>query len=425
MAITLVNSPNRFTPSKNPVIWSVSSNNSAINYFMVDLFEATTDTLISTLKIYPTPDNASGAYIDLSMILRSFCKWEFINYNQNLIDTFDKNIFSYKIMLTEKLLSSGSIISGDSYISDDCYVFNSQLDKITFKTYKQNQYVVTEGKQIRFLTTKPDNQIVNDYSNEGLFFLQDNYESEISVKYSFFDSSGLLIDDYIISLDSTEQTDKKLFRINVSPKTLKDNISSISFDNVKYIEVKLIDENDNELSVKRRYNYQSLPCHLTPANIIFINQYGALDTIQLYNPISNLSVTRQTVKNNPYKVSNDEVVDYNGDIFNVIDEIININPKQEIRLSTGILNDNQLKWLSNLLTSEQIILQVFDELYVPVLLNETSYDMINRKYQQEPNVKQFSFNLSDGFTPDFLFINAPTVLPSIESVYADFYNRLA
>ncbi|SFW91586.1 hypothetical protein, partial [Chitinophaga sancti] len=75
------------------------------------------------------------------------------------------------------------------------------------------------------------------------------------------------------------------------------------------------------------------------------------------------------------------------------------------------------------LTSEQIVMQVLPDLYVPVLLSDTSYEISNQKYQTEPNVKQFTFSLSDGFTPDFIFVNASNTLPAVVNTDGDFYTR--
>lgn len=189
------------------------------------------------------------------------------------------------------------------------------------------------------------------------------------------------------------------------PKALKQAAVSINFDNVSYFDVKLVDDLNNDLSIQRRYYYDNIPCHLTPLNVIFVNQFGVLDTVQFYNPINSLSVSRQTMKRNPYVNTAGTPSDYNDHIFNVIDEILTTNPKQQTKVSTGILDDRTLTWLSNILISEQIVLQVHQDLYIPILLSDNNYEIIEQKYQTEPNVKQFTFTLSEGFTPDFIFNN--------------------
>lgn len=217
MAISIISSPYRFSPSKNPVIWSVASNNLNINYFLINVFDGSGAQLISTLKIYPTPDNISGVFLDLSQILSSFSKWEFKDYNDVIIETFDRNIFGYKITITEKILSSGTIVDGSTYNSTSYYVFSSHLDKITFRSYNQILYVVNSTNKIRLMTTKPDFQTVNDYSNEGLYFIQDNYSKPIGAKYSFYDKSGTSIGNFQRTIEAGIQSSYKLFRLNISP----------------------------------------------------------------------------------------------------------------------------------------------------------------------------------------------------------------
>ncbi|WPQ65519.1 hypothetical protein SIO70_11735 [Chitinophaga sancti] len=427
MALTILSNPYKYTPSKNNIIWSVSSDASNIIYFTVVVYEAVSNNVISSLKIYPQPNNQTGAYIDLSLILRSYAKWEFKPIHVpalELVDNFEKNFFPYKIVVTEKLSSSGSIIDGASYMSDTCYVFNGKLDPITFKTYNQNKYVAQAGRIVNFLTSKPDNVKVNESSYESLHYLQPDSGLWCAGRYEFYDNNNNLLYTHYEGIDQGDE--RILYRLNCSLKHLKIAVTNVNFSNVAYYDVALVDYSQNPLTVNRRFVIESLPCHLEPVNLFFVNQFGVFETLQLFNPISTLSTTKQAVKNSPYKLNSEgRIADYDDKLFNIIDEILTVSPEQQIKLSTSILNDGMLKWLSNLLTSEQIIMQVLPDLYVPVLLSDSSYEMSNQKYQTEPNVKQFTFTLSDGFTPDFIFVNASNTLPAVVSTDGDFYTRNA
>ncbi|SFW91518.1 hypothetical protein SAMN05661012_06789, partial [Chitinophaga sancti] len=380
MAITILQNPYKYTPSKNNIIWSVSSDATNIVYFKVVVYEAVSNSIISNLKIYPSPDNQTGAYINLSLILRSYAKWEFKPIHvptSELVDNFEKNLFAYKIVITEKLSSSGNIIDGTSYTSDTCYVFNGKLDPITFKTYNQNKYLVQSGRVVNFLTSKPDNVRVNDSSFESLHFLHNDSAEVITGKYEFYDKNNNLLYTHYEAIDQGDE--RILYRINCSLKHLKIAVTNVNFSNVAYYDVAMVDYSQNPLTINRRFIIESLPCHLEPVNLFFVNQFGVFETLQLFNPISTLSTTKQAVQNNPYKLNIEgRIADYDDKLFNIIDEILTVSPEQQIKLSTGILNDGMLKWLSNLLTSEQIVMQVLPDLYVPVLLSDTSYEISNQ-----------------------------------------------
>lgn len=428
MAITITQQPYKFTPASNPIIWKINSDSNLLVYFTCTIKEVVSGVTIQQLDLYPSPNNPTGVYIDLSRILNSCVKYEFKGYSDNLVDSFDTNLFKYSLTFTEKNLYitvDGPVIGDGGHLTTTGdYVFYGELDKISFKSYRQNKFVVQTGKVINFLTSKPDKVLVNDYSNEGLFFLQDNFSKAISIKYSFYNNSNIPIETHIETLDTLDQTNKKLFRINTSLKTLKDNITSINFSNVSSFTVQLIDSENTTLSELRTYIIEDMPCSLTPFNVIWINQFGVLETYQFVNPESTLSITRTTIQKNANKENSlGAISNYSDNVFNVIDEILNSSTEQTIKLNTRVLSDDNLKWISGLINTKQCWIEVYSNLFVPILVNDTSITLTNQRYLTQPNVRQISFKLSDGFIPDFTVYNSNNIIPQIESVNTDFYVR--
>ena len=402
MAITITQQPYKFTPASNPVIWKINSDSNLLVYFTCTIKEAVSGVTIQQLDLYPSPNNPSGVYIDLSRILNNYVKYQFKEYSNNLIDVFESNILGYEITFIERLLvfttNSQNIIDGDIRSFGANYVFYGELNKIAFKNYTQNDYVVNSGKLIKFLTAKSDKVVVNDETNDGLFFIQDNYNKPISVKYSFFSNTNSSIGFYTSALSSTDQTNKKLFRINTSLKTLKEEVTGINFTNVSYFTVQLVDNTNIQLSEIRTFVIESFPCNLKPMNVVWVNEFGVLETYQFVNPENSLSVTRNTIQKNPNKENAGIISNYTGSLFNVVDEVLTVNSEQSIKVNTRILSDDVLKWISGILKTKQAWIQVEDNLFIPVLVNDTSITLTEQRYLTEPNVKQFTLKLSDVFS---------------------------
>lgn len=402
MAITITQQPYKFTPASNTVIWQINSDSNLLVYFTCTIKETVSGITIQQLDLYPSPNNPTSIYIDLSRILNNYVKYQFKGYSDNLIDSFDTNILGYTLTFVERNLyftTDGSVIGdGDSLTTTGNYVFCGELNKTLFKNYIQNSYVVNTGSFIKFLTTKPDKVTVNDETNDGLFFLQDNYNKTISVKYSFFSNTNSSIGTYTATLSSTDQTNKKLFRINTSLKTLKEEITGINFTNVSYFTVQLIDNVNVQLSETTTFIIESFPCNLKSINVVWINEFGVLETYQFVNPENSLSITRNTTQKNPNKEAGGIISNFTESSFNVIDEVLTVNSEQSIKVNTRVLGDDMLKWISGILKTKQAWVQVEDNLFVPALVNDTSITLTEQRYLTEPNIKQFTLKLSDVFS---------------------------
>lgn len=418
--ITVVSSPYQYTSSGNPVVWNFYSSQANLVYLEVKVY-ATAGGLISTLKCYTTPGYPNGSLVNLSKILESYVGWEFKDYESNLVDSFTGNLFGYSLVVAEKFISGDEIVSGATQTITNQFVFKGSLDKISFKSFRLNNHVPIFGRKLSFLTTKPDNTILNEYSEDGLYFLLGNYNGELSVKYTFFNWENEILGESFS--ETLTPGDSKILRINISPSFLA-NYTGLVLDELKYFKVCLIDSGNELMSEERIYQFESLPCNLKPVNVYWLNMYGVIDTYQFVNPENSLDVNRTTIKVNPFKTNSfGRSVDYDGDVFNLVDKILAVSPTQTIKLYTRDLSDLEAIWISGILTCKQALVKAAIGLFIPVLTGDTSISLTERRYLNAQNIKQFSFRLSEGFTPDFKIIAGNNVLPVISSVDSDFYVR--
>lgn len=420
MAITVKDKPELYTPAGNPVIWEFASVNYAMDfqgnvivspnnnlvYFEVKLYHDTS--LVSTLKVYSTPDIKNGGYCNLSKILESYVSAEFKAYNTGFIDFLTKPVFSYNLVVKERNYNSntGMIVDGTTYTSPINYVFNADLDKISFKYFKANQYVLnqTNTTPIKFLTTKPDKVKVNYQSEEALYFLNNNYIGNPFAIYKFYHKDGYQVAQHSQPLLAT--TVNRIYKINVSPAYLDINVLNLNFDVVDHFEVYLLNADTNVvLSEKRNFLYRDVPCHLTPINFFWDSKFGGIDSYQFYLSETNLKATQNAMKVNAFKRdSSDKLREYNDKIFNTVDKILSTSIEKTITLNTMDLSDNEARWLSSILSAKNIWMKADDGLIIPVTLATNNYNIAPKRTVQGVNMKEFTFKLSEGFDSDYRII---------------------
>lgn len=418
--ISVIKKPQRYTPANNPIIWQVVSDNTALRRFRVDVIETTTNSIISTLEFDPFPDELYGTNFDLSRILSSFVKNEVKPYT-NLIDTFSVSILSYRLKITERIISGNMVVDGDvlDNPASAFYVWNASMDSLTFKYYKTRQYVVNANQPVRFLTNKPNFSTVNDFSVESLSFMQEN-TVPLSVEFKFYDTSNTLLQTYSTTIPN--QSTVKQYRINVSPKYLQ--LIPIDFAAVSHYSVVLKDDAGNEVSEKRSYFYEKLACNLSPVSFFWINTLGGYDSCQFVNPQYAINYDRLLIKKNPLKVnSSGQYSEFDGPVFNSIQDIISVNPKATISVYSQPLTDEEDKWLSEMFLSKKVFMQLENEV-VPILISNSSYNINQQKYLSgDLNTKRIDFNISADILPTYKIIPSTGSVGTIDAVHSDFYNK--
>lgn len=110
MAITIINNPNPINSSYNPNQWIIDSNNkSQLGFrYVVNVYNATTNTLIKKFTTLPRPGDGYGEF-DLSKLLQDYLD---INFTQNNINSIsfdaDNYYFDYNIKFGEEYIVNWS-----------------------------------------------------------------------------------------------------------------------------------------------------------------------------------------------------------------------------------------------------------------------------------------------------------------------------
>lgn len=409
---TIIHSPQLYTPSQNPVMYQFGTTNSNTLYFNIGVYQYPSNYLILTDRAYVSPVNPNGAEYNMSDVMKDIVKWE-INSTTSILKPVSRSINQYYLKVSEWGLS-GSVITqlGTTKTTNRGYVWNGKLDRNEFYRYDWENFVVNDGftySPMTFLTTKPDYYKTNDESFEQLYFL-----NGVTSSYNY------VIDIYndnikISSHYGTVSGTSSMYRLNVSPRDFMNLY--LWNDGAQYdrYSVRLVCDGVTASNVKF-YKKEPVECRLDTMNVVWVNKMGGIDSYQFVNKVETKSAERVVMNRSIY--SYDSQLNYTerrDNILNVSDEVIHINNNSTYKLWTKPLTDDEAYWLSGLLESKQIFIELKDEersLY-PVVLVESNYEIKRQLFNRaSPLQVQFSFKVNGDlipreFTPESL-------VPSVE-----------
>jgi len=138
--ISINSQPNRYSPVNNPVIFQVNSSNVLISHFKVSVTDGSGNTIINQ-RLYTSPANPTGSYIDLANILYNTVNYQLIS-SPNIVDSTPNILQPYQLTITERLASGGAIIDGVSLTTSLSYIWNGLVDKNNFSNYSYLSYVI-------------------------------------------------------------------------------------------------------------------------------------------------------------------------------------------------------------------------------------------------------------------------------------------
>lgn len=411
MAISANKLPAKYSPAGNPQFLSVTSNNNNIVYFNTSI--KSNGATVANLKIYVTPDAPNTGSIDLSNVLFNYISTPIANQS-SFISSFNTGYLDYSIEMIEMVNAGGNLISGSTTSINDLNVYNAQLSTFDFEYYGYRNYYVNPITTAKFLSSKPSFNKVNPWSKEFLYFLADNASTIDKAVVKVYTSSGSTVYQETFVAGSN-----KLHRLNVSPKNLKNSLD-IPFDGVIKYEVYLTKISGEILTEVKSYQCINLPCANELVNLVWLNKQGGMDSYTFINPKETKSVKRSTYKTNRYK---DFSIASNS-VINQTEKTFNVSSTSDYTLNTPILNDWEFVYLTDMLASEQVYVELTDSTLYPIVLKTSTAEVKRRKYSTSAPRLQISYEAESNLNivPDSYLsfsaglsqigFNVPTILSS-------------
>ena len=398
--IEVIQKPRKYSPSDNPIILQIESSfpENVFLYFIVEIFEATSNSLITATEIFPKPNYRIGSDINLSKIISHAVKWQVDNDIEKAFVPMTKTLLKYKIKITERGIVSGSIadLSSPYTLPDTFTIWNAEIDSYSFSRFVYSRYVISNSSPAKFLTYKPNDSYVDDFSSEQLYFMHDGI-SELTMQIKTYDMDNNLLNSYGAGL--TGLPNNIMYAFKVSPKSLSRTLL-VDFTDVVYYTVCLLDEDQNIRSEIRKYNYRKTPCNVDPQNLLWVNSLGGIDSYTFVNVEARNNITRNTIKKNPYKLTDGLYTDREENIVNASEEIIDVTQQGSYTTYTQHITDAESIWLNELFKSNQVFIEVADGSLIPIIVTNTSYQILKQRLNKSAiNSTQITYTINGALIP--------------------------
>jgi hypothetical protein len=374
--MTIDNQPQLYNPANSPNIFKLTSYNPNILNFGVKVLDAANNNLIAN-QIFQTLPNLSGATaFDLSRILSNLTGFQ-LNVSGNIVEPVNL-VKSYKLQITENVISGSSIVTVDTITSSTFKIWNADLNPVQYNHYDYNDYVMQADSgrsETLFLTSKPNYSKLHFHSTELLYLLNKDV-SGYTVSYKLYDKAN----HYIGLYTYTGSTYSEAIRIQASPLALAEYFN-IDFRPVKYFTVQVFDLAGSPKTKLRFYQYEQLKCNDEPVILVFANSFGGFDSCFFLNPKESISVTKNSIDRYPYSFnSTGAYSNINNKIYNKEKETISIDSLSTYTLVSQALNDVDSRYLKQLFTSPEVYVKLQDGNFLPVQLVNNNYEVQKQRY---------------------------------------------
>lgn len=379
MAITFIQTPQKYTPANNDILIQVQSDSLNLAYFLAEVKDSA-GLIISTLKLRPTPLNKKGAFFNLVNVLSA--QTTFVK-SDNIIE-YTNDVYKYSVRLTSYIINASGLIvaSGEESVLSDRYIFNAELPLDEYSTYDYTRYACTSTGTGRFLTNKPKQCDMSPLTTEYLYYLNDARASKVRFLFNYL--SGAVVEK-TFNLDIT----KTMGRINISPIILEAN--SIDLTDLKYYTVDLLDAS-NLVAVHPVYRYINKTCSISNVQLFWTNQLGGIDSYLFKNLRESINNTKITVGSSPYKMgASNQYATYSGNVYNPTEVTLKSDTTSTYTVVSEYLNKDEAKWITTIITSKQVWILLENGKVYPIQIKDTGATIQDTRYTGSLNQFEVSF----------------------------------
>lgn len=276
MAVTIHSSPQKYTPSDNPILWRFSSNQTGqANFsYVVELY--VNNFLVGNYQYFPT----SGIYAvaDMMKKVRNLVPSPVLS-NADVI----KNAFNNTPVYIKVFERYGTTpVNHSSATSSDIYVFKGCLPAEEFENFVYTDYKMLLSTS-KWMTDSVNDLAIRLNHDYYLTFIADTI-TNFDVNITLYDVDG----NGLTTLSYTNSTNKRIVQLNVNTSLYSAYIT----DAVDSIGVQ-IDDYTNIVMTEKRF-YIDRDCD-NGKQLIWLNKYGGFDQFNFaHNDIESTDVESQT-----------------------------------------------------------------------------------------------------------------------------------
>lgn len=349
MAITILESPDKFTPAFNPVRFSISSDNySQPDFkFVLDIYNGS-GTLLATLKPQPNIQGSTPVEVDISRVLQELVAADYCKFNDvvspAIVVTSGAGISGYSVQFGEQY---GGVVHANLNSSSG-FVFNGAINFYRWAFYSDAKYV-----NKKFLTGT-HRQINRKRDSAMLSILQSDTAAITNFQINIFDAQ----DDPIYSTTvanpytSLSTVNNRMLHLHVGFDYL---YARLAFGTSVYNDAQYytITPNGGE-----PYTFQlHSRCERFPGTrVYFLNELGGFDAFNFLLPDRFTQVAdRKTYDRRPLdlKAAYDPVMRR----FEATNRTYTGSYHERIRLASDYLTDSESIHLTGLIPSPLVYLE--------------------------------------------------------------------
>ena len=367
MAVTIASSPQKYTPSDNPIVWTFYSGaigNPNFSYIVEVYVNAV---LISSHQVFP---EIGGGYshFDISEIIRPITPVAIVGSSTIVTDA--SNYRSAYVKIREFY---GTTPSFHSYAtSATIYPFKSCLNPIDFDTFNYTNFKCTSNTK-RFLTDSPNDIEIREGKDYYLNIITDN-QTDVGIILEFYDSSNT----QITALDYNAATSFKITQFNLNSDNYLALLTQPTLDTVSYVDYYMADLGGSPISETKRM-YFDRGCD-NGAELIWLNKYGAFD---VYNYGQNLIASSEiTAKTFEKQYGGWIGVNYVLDSSNAGVHSYFKTAKDKVKLVSKYIDSDTQNWLVRSAYISSLV-YMFDATRQMVNIASTSYEESNNRFVEE------------------------------------------
>lgn len=282
MAVTISQSPNKYTPSDNPISWSWFSGatvNPNFSYIVEVYIDGALD---GSHQIFP---ELGGGYshFDASEIVRAVVPVAHVGETSVVNDAENYREVYIKV---REFYGSPPAFGADA-TSATINVFKSKIDEADFDVWNYTDYEPTAITK-KFMTDSPAIQSVREGKDFFLSIITDEV-ANIGAIVEFYDDA----DSLITSLDYNAPTSEKITQLNLNSDNYVGTLTQPVLDTVEYFLVYYADIGSVPISETKRVNIDRT-CD-NGAELIWLNKLGSFDVYHFgHNMIQSSDHTAKT-----------------------------------------------------------------------------------------------------------------------------------
>lgn len=374
MAITIISSPDKFTPAFNPVVFSITSTNYAQPdfKFVADVYNGS-GVLLASLKYQPQVVGTDPVVIDVSRILQELVSSDYLKLNStvspSIVTTSGAAISDYSVQFGEQY--SDTVYANLASYSG--YVFNGAINNLRFAFYDDATYL-----NKRFLT-RFNRQTSRKRDSVMISMLQSDSSAITDFGLAIYDNAGSSIYSTTISnpLTSLSADNNRLLHLHVGFDYLYSvlGFGSTIYNNASYYTIVTTD------GTLFRVDLYSQCERFPGVRLHFLNELGGFDS---FNFMLDTKVSQTAQRKAYLRQAANKRTGYDSDTrrFEVLSRNYHSSYREKVKAISDYLTDTESQLLTELLSSPLVYIEADAAQYggtgiilIPVNITTMDYEV--------------------------------------------------